>query len=415
MKSKFATLVLSAIIAFGLWLYVVTVVSPESSASYYDIPVVFDGISQLSDRDLMITSDTNVRVNLQLSGNRTDLVKLDKTNITILADLSQIREEGEHKVKCDIFFPSNAGVIEVLERDPAYITVRVSERVHKEVPVQVTYIGSVPDNFSADIQNAVLDHKSVSISGPKEVVDQIAKALITVDLTQQMDNIVQTCRHTLCDSDGQPVEDVSAVTVNTSDIRVTVRVYQMKEVPLVIYVENGGGITQEMVTITPNRTSIMLAGSRVEMAKIDKIVLGTINLGELDENTKQLVFDIPIPEGITNVTGVTQVTVDVQMPVMEMRSFQIRTFQVVGVPSGRQVQLITEALIIKVRGPAELLDQISPEDIQAVIDCSGQTLLDNASNNLLVTITIPIEGVGAVGEYYVTAYVGVVIGGEILG
>lgn len=414
MKSKIGTLLLSIVLAFCLWLYVVTVVGPESDANYYDIPVVFDGIAQLTDRNLMITSDTDVTVDLQLSGNRTDLIKLDKTNITVLADLSQIREAGEHKVKYTI--SSSAGAFEVLNRDPEYITVHVSERVQKEVPVQINYIGSVPDNFSADIANAVLDHKSVTISGPKEVVDQIASAWISVDLTQQMDTIVQSCRHTLCGSDGQPIEDVSAITVNVSDIRVTIRVYQIKEVPLVIYVENGGGITQDMVTITPNRTSITLSGNRSDMEKIDKIVLGTINLGDLEEDTKQLIFDIPIPEGITNVTGVTQVTVDVQMPVMEMRSFQIKEFMVVGVPSGRQVQLITEALIVKVRGPAELLDKITAEDILAVVDCSEQQLLDNAPNNLLVTITIPgMEGIGPLGEYYVTAYVGVVIGGSEIG
>ena len=48
MKSKILTLLLSAAIAFGLWLYVVTVVDPEYEASYYDVPVVFDGAVQLS-------------------------------------------------------------------------------------------------------------------------------------------------------------------------------------------------------------------------------------------------------------------------------------------------------------------------------------------------------------------------------
>lgn len=407
MKNKLVTLLLSVVIAFGLWLYVVTVVSPESEASYHDVPVVFDGISQLAERNLMITSDTNVTVDLQLSGNRTDLIKLDKTNITILADLSQIREAGEHKVKYSISYPSSAGAIEVLERSPEYITIHVSERVQKEVPVKVTYIGAVPDSFSADIQNAVLDYRKISISGPKEVVDQIEIASISVDLTDQMDTIVQNCRHTLCDSEGNPVEDVSAVTVNVSEIRVTVRVYQIKDVPLVIHIENGGGLTQDMVTITLNRTSITLSGNRTEMEKIDQIVVGTVNLGELAEDTKLLVFDIEIPEGVINVTGVTQVTADVQMPTVETRTFVVTTFQLINKPEGRYLEIKNEALVVKVRGPVELLGKISPSDIQVVVDCAGQTLLDNSHNRLIATVTIPgIEGVGPVGEYLITVYVG---------
>ena len=167
MKNKLLSMLLALAIAFGLWMYVITVVDPESEGSYYDIPVVFDGISQLDNRNLMITSGTSVAVDLRLLGNRTDLNKLDKTNITILADLSRITEAGEHKVKYSISYPSSAGTIEVLEQDPQYITVHVSNRVHKEVPVNITYTGKLPDSFVADVQHAVLDHTTVTVTGPE--------------------------------------------------------------------------------------------------------------------------------------------------------------------------------------------------------------------------------------------------------
>ena len=40
-SSKIWTLLLSFVVAFGLWLYVITVVSPESEETYYDIPVTY--------------------------------------------------------------------------------------------------------------------------------------------------------------------------------------------------------------------------------------------------------------------------------------------------------------------------------------------------------------------------------------
>lgn len=412
MNNKFLTALLCLVIAFGLWLYVVTVVSPESEANYYGIPVVFDGTSQLSDRNLMITSGTDVQVDLHLLGNRTDLNKLDKTNITILADLSYITEPGEHQVKCSISFPSSAGAIEVLNQEPAYVTIQVSERAQKEVPVHINYTGSVPDNFSADVQNAVLDHTTVSVSGPKEVVDQIEYAAITIDLTDRMDTIVETCRHTLCGADGQPIEDVSSITVNVSDIRLTVRVQQIKEVPLVIKVENGGGITKDMVTITPDRTTITLSGNRTDLESIQEIVLGTINLGELTEDTKMLTFDIVIPDNITNVTGASQVNVEIKMPEMETLTYQVTSFQLTGVPDGRYVEIKTETLLVKVRGPVELLKELDVSKIWVVVDCRNQTLLDNTHNTLIATVSVPgVEGVGPIGEYRVTAYVGIIDSG----
>lgn len=407
MKSKLLSMLLSLAIAFGLWLYVITVVDPESEGSYYDVPVVFDGVSQLDSRDLMITSGTDVEVDLRLLGNRTDLNKLDKSNITILADLSRITEPGEHNVKYSISYPSSAGAIEVLEQDPQYITIHVSRRIRKEVPVRVVYTGKLPENFVADVQNAVLDHATVSVSGPEEVMNQIEYAVVKVDLSERMDTIVEICRHTLCDKDENPIEDVSAVTVNVSDIRLTVRVWQIKEIPLVFKVENGGGLTEDMVTLTPDHTTIMVSGNRADLEKLDELVLGTVYLGELTEFTQQVSFDVILPEGITNESGVSQVVIGVQMPIMETKAFRVTTFRVVGAPENVYVQITTQAITVKVRGPVELLNQLTPDMIVATVDCSIQELMTNSHNNLRLTITIEgMEGVGAVGEYTVRAYVG---------
>lgn len=404
MKSKLMTALLSVVIAFTLWIYVVTVVSPESEGSYFDIPVVFDGTAQLSDRNLMITGGTNVTVDLKLKGNRTDLNKLDKTNITIVADLSQITTAGEHSVRYDTFFPSSAGVIEVLNQEPQYITIQVAERVRKEVPVQVNYTGSLPDSFSADVQNAVLDHTTVTVQGPKDVVDRISYAAITVDLTDREDNIVETVRHTLCGADGNPIEDVSSVTVNASDIRITVRVYQIKEIPLVIRVEEGGGLLATDVTVTPNRNSIVVSGPKALLADLNEIEL-LVDLGVLTES-QMLTFDITLPEGVTNVSGASQVNVDVNIPPMTTRTLSVGSdrFVWINVPENVDIAVLTELLHIQVRGRENRLNELTAENITVYIDFSDALI--GGSNKYRCTVEISdVSDVGSVGEYMVWAII----------
>ncbi len=395
MKNKFVRLLLSIVVAFGLWLYVITVVSPESEASFYDVPVVFDGVSVLDERNLMITSGTGATVDLKLSGNRTDLNKLDKTNITILVDLSQIREVGEHKVKCNISFPSSAGFIEVMNKDPEYITVTVSERVHKEVPVQINYIGSVPESFIADVQNAVLSHTFVTVSGPREVIDQIDHASIAVDLTDRKDTIVETYRHTLCGADGNPIEDVSAVTVNVSDIRLTVRVYQLKEIPVVIRVEDGGGLTAADVTAIPNRGSILVSGSEAALSGLDKIEL-VVDLRLLTES-KVLEFAIELPDNVTNESGISVVQVDVQIPEMTTAIVTVpaENFVLLNVPENLAVAIYTEQLQIKVRGRENRLEELTAENITVYIDFSNAV-----PGSDYYICTIEITGISDVGVVY---------------
>ena len=60
MKNKVLMGLLSFVIASGLWIYVVTVVSPESEATFYNVPVVLSNESVLNEKGLMIVSDSVV-------------------------------------------------------------------------------------------------------------------------------------------------------------------------------------------------------------------------------------------------------------------------------------------------------------------------------------------------------------------
>ena len=94
MKSKIGYIALSVLIAFGLWLYVITSVSPGSEETYDDVPVILSAETVLQERGLMITSVSSDTVTLKLSGNRSDLAQVNRGNITVKADLSKIYEPG---------------------------------------------------------------------------------------------------------------------------------------------------------------------------------------------------------------------------------------------------------------------------------------------------------------------------------
>ena len=81
MLNKVYTAIISLLIAIGLWMYVVTVVSPGSENTYTGIEVVKQSEGILEERGLVITAEHNPAVNLRLSGNRSDLNKLNVGNI----------------------------------------------------------------------------------------------------------------------------------------------------------------------------------------------------------------------------------------------------------------------------------------------------------------------------------------------
>lgn len=373
-KNKITATLLSVVIAFSLWLYVVTTVSQEDDATFYNIPVVLEGEARLAENNLMITSQSHQTVTLHLSGARSDLNKVNSGNITVRANLANIDEPGERIVLSytasfpgDV--PNNAFVIE--SRSPGQIYVDVDYRRTKDVPVQVKYTGTRSEELLYDTENAVLDNTVVNVSGPATVVDEIASALVEVDLTDRAESIGEGFRYTLCDAEGKPV-DAALITTNLEQIRLDLPIQKIRDVAIKLDVVYGGGANAKNTSIKIEPESLRISGSQAVLEEFgDSYVLGTIVLADLERTTNELTFPIVLPEGVTNQTGVAEAEVTVKFTGLKTQEFVVDTIEMVNVPEGMEVELITTSLPIKVRGPSAQIDKLTPEDIVATVDFSN--------------------------------------------
>lgn len=395
MKSKIGYIALSVLIAFGLWLYVITSVSPGSEDTYDDVPVILSGETVLQERGLMITSVSSDTVTLKLSGNRSDLAQVNRGNITVKADLSKIYEPGSQlQMSYSISFPgnlpSNAFVIE--SKNPGYLYVNVERRVTKEVPVEIQWIGSAPEGYMSDRENSTLDYTSVSVTGPESVTDRIEKAVIQADLTDQRESISQSFRYTLCDGEGNPV-DAELITTNVEEVRLDVRIQKVKDITLVYNIVEGGGATRDNVSVTMSAETIRVCGSEVAIdAMEDQLVVGTINLAELTKSGT-MTFQVLLPEGITNLSAITEVEATVLLSGLTTRDYVLENIQSINIPEGMEAELITEKLTVTVRGPAELMSKLTAENITATVDFTGA----EAGTTTFRTVITFGEGFAGVG------------------
>lgn len=408
MRNKILSGLLSLAIAFGLWLYVITYISSNDEQTFYNIPVVFEGEAVLHDRGLMLSEKEDTAVTLVLSGSRSDLAKVDSSNITVKASLAGIYEPGENiRLTYNVSFPgdvpSNAFVTE--SKNPEEVRVSVEKLVSKkEIPVTVRYNGtSVPEGFMCDKENAVLDNNVVLISGPGSVADLISQAVIEVDLSEQRESISQSYRYTLCDADGNPV-DAEAITVNVEEVHLDLKIRRVKEIALKVNVVYGGGVAESNVAVTLDTDMIRLSGGEAVLEALgDELLVGTINLAELDRS-QDVTMPITLPEGVTNETGITEVTAAVRFVGVNTREMSVEGIEIRNVPEGMEVDLITQKLNVIVRGPTGLLSTLTEEDISAVVDFADA---EEGSSTFKATILFSEEfqKMGAVGTYSVSATV----------
>ena len=403
MKSKMGPLLLSIVVAIGLWMYVITTVSPNSKTTISNVEVDFEGESWLlENRNLMITDGMDTTVDLELSGNRSDLNKLNRSNITLKVDLTKIYEAGETELSFTPGYPSDVSpsAITVDSRNPASIRLKVEKRLTREIPVNVVFTGAVPEGFIADTENALLDYPVVNIKGPASVVELIEQARIDVDMEDRTESLSENYRYTLCDGEGNPVE-VELVTTDVAEVHLDVKVQRFQEIPLKLNVVYGGGATEGYTRYEIKPKSIRVSGSEAVLADLTEIVLGTVNFAEMREDT-QLTFPINLPEGVTNLTGITEVTADISFVGLSIKEYTVEKIAVVNVPEGLAYELMNEVVKVTLRGPVALINQIDAEDIVVTVDLSGKEI--GAST---VKAHIAIKGdkftdVGALGTHSVS-------------
>lgn len=406
MKNKFAAAALSVVIATLLWLYVITTVSPGTKQTFYNIPLVLGNESVLTERGLMITYQSATSVNLELSGTRTDLAKVNAGNITVKADLSNIYEPGNQiAVSYTTSFPgnvaNNAFVTE--SRSPSRIYLNVECRVSKSIPVEVKWGGSVPDGFIADRENKLLEYPTVQISGPESVANQIEKAVIEVDLTDQRESISWDSSYTLCNGADEPV-DAELITTDVDQIHLEVRIQRVKDIALTYHLVEGGGAKAENVEISLSTDKIRVSGSEAALDLMgDQLVVGTIDLSEVASNMNKT-FTIPLEEGITNLTGISEVTATITLKGLSTKEFQISQITPVNVPDGLEVELITQVLNLRVRGPVDQIARLKLGDVRVVVDFTGAEI-GTTTFPVRAVFTDGFRDVGILGTLSVSASV----------
>ena len=404
MKSKIGSMILSVFLAFGLWMYVITQVSPNHEWTYNDIKLQIDGETLLRERNLIITGMSSDTVDLTLAGNRSDLNQLNSSNITLRVDMTKIYDPGTHTIDYSISYPSNVAgnAFTRVNQHPESITVTVERLERKLVPVVIIYQGKVDDGYVVRRGDIQLSNEEIQVSGPASVVERITQAVIVVELDGQTESIQQDYRFTLCDQEGNAV-DSHLITVNAETVHVDLTIHRYKQVALTVTIVDGGGASRETVSVKIDPEIIQISGSDIALEQVgDSINLGTINLADYETDTK-LTFQIPAIDGITNDSGKTEVTVDLKFNNLSTTEISVENFTVTGVPQGHRAEVITEKLIIKVRGPAALISQLKSEDVIATVDFTNG---EAGQSTYRVTITFKegFEALGVLGKPSVTAY-----------
>ena len=395
----------SILIAFVVWFYVNSTADVDLTIS--DIPVEFyNAETALANKGLVLISGDDALVDLVLTMPRDQVYRFDTDRVRLVADLSSINSTGTQSLTYNIIYPPSVNPSQVSVKSPTLrtISVRVGELFRKnDVEIRVKLVGNVADGYVAGRYQIL--PSTLEVWGQQSAVAQVSYAQVTLNIENARSTIVEQLEYALYDYEDQLIESGSIHAANDT-IQVTMPVISATDIPLAVNFVEEPGVRLESFDYSFDVPAVTLSGDANQIAALKQIELGEINLAEI-EGTQSFTYEIPIPDGLTNLSGVTETTLtitnrDIATKGLVVTNFSYENFGV----EGRAVTVVTNSLSVTLRGPESVLENISADDVSAVADLSGVT---NASGTYTVPATIVLAGdldVGTMQAHQLTVRIG---------
>ena len=194
---KLKTVILSVFLAVIVWFMVIYVNDPDITTTVSDLNVRFVGEMSLRDKKLAVTGKDKIpELSVVVTGKRSDLMNF-MDDIYVQVDVSDIDATGEYNLSGVISIPTTRISVEKEKYGDIPITVEPLEM--KDIEVTVKQTGMLKDK----IVKSSVNNPTVTITGAKSEIDEVAGAIATVDVSSIQEDGVENVNYLLTDANGE--------------------------------------------------------------------------------------------------------------------------------------------------------------------------------------------------------------------
>ena len=399
-SQKAIYIVISVLIAVVFWLYVDNTGVNERDVRLYNIPITFVGEQdELADRGLMLVSGEDTTVDLRLRGRRQVVSKINRNNIKVQVDVSNIASTGPHTLNYTIVYPNSVSPnsVTVVSASLYTVAVEVGELYSKTIDVVTDVTGSVADGYM--LHEYTVTPETLVISGTKEDIAQVDHATVKVALHNATTSYSEYLSYKLIGPDGEEVSN-PRLRCSEDKVRVEIPVVTLKEVPISISFTESGGSQEKNISYTVTPETITISGEESTLEEIDSIAIEPIDLSQvMGDDT--LEYEIPIPGGCTNESGINTVEVAISFINMQTATYECSNISFVNVPDGYTPTAVTQSVSVTLRGRQADLDRVSARNVRIVVDLSEMSAASGSYTAKARVYVDGTENVGAIGTYQV--------------
>lgn len=361
---RFSRIVLSAVLAILLWIYVVSLENPTQNTQFPNINVELRAVG--SNLKAVITPET-VDANVQAPQNV--LSGLRRADVHAYVDLTGVGE-GVHNVpvRADIV---NGHADEVNIRfNPSNVQVQIALQSSRVLSVSVETQGTPA--FGYALETSQVSPSEVKVSGNQDDVVRISRLVATVDVDGKAGTQQGTKVPLALDANGQ---EIKGLTFDPATVEVAVPMKLLlnyKTVPVRAPLVGQPAPGYQVSSIEQDPTNVTVCCSPTVLEPVQFLNAEPVSI---TGTTSTLITrtNLILPANVDLYPGQPrQITVTVHVEVMET-TLQVSVAPAVeGLPDGWSALPSPNKLDLTLAGTFAQLQNLSPADLKAIINVQGK-------------------------------------------
>ena len=368
--------VYSVIAAIMMWILIVYSQDPERTRRISEIPVYISNQTDLQNEGYtVVLPDESYTVSISVKGKRIAISKVDRSNVSAFVTVPKLAE-GTYDVPINVSLPISE--VSLSDKTPYTIGVTVDKIVSKTFDIQVRTKGEIDasSKFTSE-----LGHKTVNITGPESVINQIYSVYAEVNFETK--SSIQDYDLHVEAKDKKDMTDNPNLNMSIRKVSVASSYYKTMSLPIKPDFKNApeqGYIVSAYKVIPEN---ITVGHEEGKFDEIEYIETEEIDLsGRNGSMTVQC--GIVIPEGYTNADETEQVTVEITIE-----------------PSEEKIVTVPADKIELIGGAANAEYAIETANLEVVIE-APKSLMQTAGENISIAASVDVSD-AAEGYNYLSA------------
>ena len=301
------------LIAVIIWLWTVNFNDTDVTETMV-LKIQITGLDVLEDNGMMIYGLDKREITVTVKGSNRDLKKYKESEYKVTVDVGAINEVGQYTLPLSVTTPTGSSLT-IAESEPLNVNFSTDYIAEKTVPLDVQVI-NYPSlglvSYTYEYQFADPESNSVTIRGPKTVIDSIETARFNVDGSFAMNTDSKTFSGfalSFLDKNLNPVNiDGTEIDYSTEEIEVNVDIFAHKQVPVRVEILDD----KNKLIAKPSSDAIEVWGAPSEIMVISEYVI-TIEKAEVGKITPHEVSNKDLPDGV-NVKENVIITVSFEEP-----------------------------------------------------------------------------------------------------